>query len=92
MLFSSRKMKKVEREKFVCNLNDKKYCFLYQKLKTSSKIYTRTRTKIHRVIKFNKKDWTKPYIDTYTELQKNGKLINNSVFGKTIEDAQNIEK
>ena len=59
MLFSSRKIKKVEREKLVYNLNDKKYCFLYHKLKINSKIYTRTRTKIHRVIKFNQKDWTK---------------------------------
>ena len=85
-------MKKDEREKLVCNLNDKKYCFLYQKLKISSKIYTQTRTKIHRVMKFNQKDWTKPYIDMYRELQKSCKLINNSVFSKTMEDAQNIEK
>ena len=28
----------------------------------------------------------------YTELQKSCKLINNSVFGKTMKDAQNIEK
>lgn len=28
----------------------------------------------------------------YRELQKSCKLINNSVFSKTMEDAQNIEK
>ena len=81
--------------KLIPNLNDKKkYVLHYEALKLYVKYGLRI-TKIHRGITFQERAWLKGYIDMNTQLRTKSKndfegdffkLMNNSVFGKTIEN------
>ena len=93
--FLSEPMEVNKCKKLVCNLfNKKKYVARINNLKQALNHGLKLK-KVHRVIEFNQKEWLKLYIDMNTELRKKAKndfekdlfkLMNNSVFGKTMEN------
>ena len=93
--FLPERMKIDKCKKLVCNLsNKKKYATHINSLKQALNHGLKLK-KIHRIIQFNQEAWLKPYIDMNTELRKAAKnvfekdlfkLMNNSVFGKTMEN------
>ena len=90
VLFLPERMKIDKCKKLVCNLNDKKSYVVYIRPLKQALNYGLILEKVHRVIQFNQEAWLKPYIDLNTELKKQDffKLMNNSVFGKTMETAR----
>ena len=95
---SPERMKIDKSTKLVCTVQDKinyvvHIVALKQALNHGLKL-----TKVHKIIQFDQEAWLKPYIDMNTKLRKEAKndfekdffkLMNNAVFGKTME---NIKK
>ena len=84
--------------KLVCNLFDKESYVVHIRSLKQRLNHGLLLKKIHRVIQYNQEAWLKPYIDMNTELTikqaKNDqdkdlyKLMNNSVFGKAMENVR----
>ena len=84
-------------KKLICNLQDKKDYVVHinvlkQALDNGLKLI-----KVHQVIEFDQESWLKEHINFNTELRKKAtndfqkdffKLMNNAVFGKTMENAR----
>ena len=91
--------KKVEKvEKIICSIEDQEKYVIHIKALKQAFNHGLKLKEVHRVIQFNQKAWLKPYIDMNTKLRKEAKnefekdffkLMNNSVFGKTMENVRN---
>ena len=90
--------KKLEKvEKLVCSIEDKEKYVIHIRALKQALNHGLILKDVHRVIKFNQEAWLKPYIDMNTKLRKEAKtdfekdffkLMNNSVFGKTMESTE----
>ena len=83
------------RQRLVPNLRNKdRYVLHYRNLQLYTSLGMRL-TKVHRTLRFDQSPWVEPYIRMNTELRKKAasdfekdlyKLMNNSVFGKTMKN------
>ena len=91
----SKKLNKVEKR--ICSVEDKEKYVMHIRVLKQALNHGLVLRKVHRVIQLNQKDWLKPYIDLNTKLRKEAKndfekdffkLMNNSVFGKTMKNVR----
>ena len=84
-------------KKFVSNLNDKKNYIVHINVLKQALDHGLKLKKVYRIIEFEQEAWLKEYIDVNTELRKKAtndfekdffKLMNNAVFGKTMENVR----
>lgn len=83
--------------KLICNTFDKEKHRIHYKMLLFVLEHGLKLKKIHRIVSFNEKKWLEPYIMKNTNLRKQAenyfekdfyKLMNNSEFGKTMEDVK----
>ena len=95
--FLPKRMKIGECKKLACNFYDKKNYVVHKRLLKQPLNHGLMLKKVHTVIQFNQEAWLKPYIDMNNQLRKKAKndfekdffkLMNNAVFGKTMENVR----
>ena len=84
-------------EKLVCSIEDKEKYVIHIRALKQALNHGLVLKDVHRVIKFNQEAWLNPYNDMNTKLRTEAKnefekiifkLMNNSLFGKTMENAR----
>ena len=84
-------------KKLICNLQNKKDYVVHINILKQALEHGLKLINVHKVIEFDQEEWLKEYIDLNTELRKKAtndfekdffKLMNNSVFGKTMENVR----
>ena len=95
LLFLPERMVVNKTKKLICNLQDKKDYVVHINVLKQALDHGLKLIKVHQVIEFDQEAWLKKYINFNTELRKNSandfekdffKLMNNAVFGKTMEN------
>ena len=95
--FLSERMRIKKCNKILCNLHDKKEYVVHIRALKQASNHGLILKKINRLIQFNQEAWLKSYIEINTKLRTEAKndfekkknlLMNNSVFGKTLENVR----
>ena len=95
--FLLERMKIDKCKRLVCNLRNKKKYVVHIRSLEQALNHGLKLQKVHRVIELNQEAWLKTYIDMNSELRKIAKndfekdfskLMNNAVFGKTMENVR----
>ena len=96
-LFLAERKKTEKCKKLVCSIHDKQNYVVHIRALKQALNHGLILKKVHKVIQFNQKAWLKPYIDMNTKLKTEAKndfekdffkLMNNPVFGKTMENVR----
>ena len=98
LLFLPERMKINKCTKLVCNTYSKDNYVIHVSALKQALNYELKLIKVYRIAQFDQEDWLKSYIDANTKLRMKAKndfekdffkLMNNAVFGKTMENVRN---